>query len=148
MNLVQPLKWILRVMGSSSLFALIFVAAPESWMESIYVWAGLGTLPQDPVFGYLARSTSAFYAMAGGLFWVLSFDPARHRPVLIYLGAAIVLLGVTLLAVDWTEGLPLLWTVWEGPFVVVFGIVLLSLSRRLEPAHRDAPDRAQAAAVS
>jgi hypothetical protein len=27
-----------------------------------------------PVVGSLARSTSAFYAMLGGLFWIISFD--------------------------------------------------------------------------
>jgi len=128
----RTLKLILRVMGSSSLLALVFIGAPHSWMESIHESLGMGRLPDGPVVGYLARSTSAFYAMVGGLFWVVSFDLGRHRRVLIYLGAAITCLGVVLFLVDRAEGLPPLWAIWEGPFVFAFGIVLLLLSRRLE----------------
>lgn len=128
----QTLKFILRLMGSSSLFALIFVAAPYSWMDSIHTTLGMGQLPDTPVVGYLARSTSAFYALLGGLFWVISFDLERHRRVLIYLGAALASFGVVLLVVDWVEGMPAFWTLWEGPFVVVFGLAILLLSRGVE----------------
>ena len=127
----QTLKFILRLMGSSSLFALIFVAAPYRWMDSIHSTLGMGLLPDVPVVGYLARSTSAFYALLGGLFWVVSFDLERHRRVLIYLGAAITSFGVVLLVVDWVEGMPSFWTLWEGPFVMVVGLAILLLSRKI-----------------
>jgi hypothetical protein len=129
MTSTQALKLILRLMGTSSLFALIFVAAPYTWMESIHSALGMGQLPDKPVVGYLARSVSAFYALTGGLFWVVSFDLGRHRRVLIYLGAAIASLGLVLLAVDWWEGLPLFWRIWEGLFVMAFGLAILFLSR-------------------
>ena len=129
----QTLKFILRLMGTASLFALIFVAAPYRWMDSIHSTLGMGQLPDTPVVGYLARSTSAFYALLGGLFWVISFDLERHRRVLIYLGAAITLFGVVLLFVDWVEGMPSFWALWEGPFVAVFGIATLLLNRGIEP---------------
>jgi len=129
----RTLKLILRLMGSSSLLALIFVAAPYRWMESIHSMLGMGQLPDMPVVGYLARSTSAFYALAGGLFWVVSFDLGRHRRVLIYLGAAIFSLGAVLLVVDWSEAMPTFWKIWEGPFVMVFGLTMLFLSRSVRP---------------
>ncbi len=75
----------------------------------------MGQLPDKPVVGYLARSTSALYAILGGLFWTVSFDLERHRLVLRYLGAAITLFGAALLVIDWSEGLPFLWKVWEVP---------------------------------
>jgi hypothetical protein len=128
------LRAILRITGSSSLLAVLFVAAPYDSMDYIHLSLGMGTLPDSPVVGYLARSTSAFYAMLGGLFWVVSFDLRRYRPVVIYLGAAIGLFGVVLLAVDWAEGMPRFWTVWEGPFVALFGLATLVLSRRIAPA--------------
>ena len=133
MTAEQTLKLILRLMGSSSLLALIFVAAPYRWMDFIHSTLGMGQLPVTPVVGYLARSLSAFYALLGGLLWVISFDLDRHRRVLIYLGAAITSFGAVLLVVDWVEGMPSLWTIWEGPFVAVFGLVILSLSRRVVP---------------
>jgi hypothetical protein len=125
------LKLILRVMGTSSLFALIFVAAPHSWMRPIHAWVGLGKMPDTPIVWYLARSTSAFYALTGGLFWVVSFDLPRFRPVLIYLSAGVIVLGVSLLILDRAEGLPRAWALWEGPFTIVIGAVMLVLSRRI-----------------
>lgn len=125
------LKFILRLIGSASLLATIFVAAPYAWMDSIHAALGMGTLPDAPVVGYLARSTSAFYALLGGLFWVVSFDLVRHRPVLIYLGVAVTVFGAMLVIVDWQEGMPLFWKVWEGPAVIAIGLAILFTSRRI-----------------
>ena len=122
---------LLRIIGTASLTALVFVAAPHEWMRSIHAWLGMGELPEAPVVWYLARSTSAFYALTGGLFWLVSFDLERHRRVLVYLGAAVTLLGIALTIIDWAEGLPLLWKIWEGPFVTVFGLIVFTLSRSL-----------------
>lgn len=130
-NAEQLLKFILRLMGSSSLLALVFVFAPHAWMDQIHAQLGMGPLPNQPVVGYLARSTSAFYALLGGLFWMLSFDPKRHRAVLIHLSYSVVALGVMLLFVDWLEGMPRFWKLWEGPFVITFGVVMLLLSRAI-----------------
>ena len=127
------LRLLLRLFGTSSLLALIFVAAPHSWMSSLHSDLGLGRMPDSPVVWYLARSTSAFYALVGGLFWVVSFDLRRHRPVLVYLGRAVALLGLALLVIDWAEGLPLFWTVWEGPIVIALGLVI-QLSTRTIPS--------------
>lgn len=125
------LKTLLRLLGTASLTAIVFVAAPHEWMRSIHAWLGMGELPEAPVVWYLARSTSAFYALTGGLFWVVSFDLERHRRVLLYLGAAVALLGVALTIIDWAENLPLFWKIWEGPFVTVFGVTVWLLSRGL-----------------
>ena len=124
-------RWLLRVAGTIELFALIFIVAPESWMVSIHAWLGLGELPRDPIVGYLARSTSAFYAMLGGLMWVVSFDLTRHREVLIYLGWAQALFGVALLGIDTYEGLPMSWPLFEGPLVIPLGLATLWLARQL-----------------
>ena len=126
------LKVFLRIIGTVALTALGAVAMPYSWMDAIHRWLGLGTLPADPIVGYLARSTSAFYALLGGLMWVISLDLHRHRLVLCYLGAAIVLFGAALLVVDIVEGLPLHWILFEGPLNTAFGIYILVVSRQLK----------------
>ena len=125
------LQLFLRILGSVSLLALFAVVMPYSWMNATHQWLGMGELPAEPIVGYLARSTSAFYALLGGLAWVLSFDMPRHRPVLLYLGATTVAMGLMLLAVDWLEGMPAWWTIQEGPIVIGFGIVILWFSNRL-----------------
>ena len=121
---------LLRLLGTSSLSAVLFVAAPHEWMMSIHADLGLGPMPESPVVWYLARSTSAFYAILGGLFWVISFDLQRHRKVLQYLGVVFPFFGATLFAIDLSEGLPAFWTWWEGPFVFAFGVAMFSLNRR------------------
>jgi len=123
----------LRILGSVSLLALVFVAAPYAWMDAIHRWLGMGKLPEEPVVGYLARSTSAFYAILGGLVWLASFDLKRYRPVLAYLGATTVAFGLALGVIDWLEGMPLFWKVAEGPLDAALGIAILLMALRVEP---------------
>ena len=123
---------VLRMIGGVSLLAAIFVFVPYSWMNAIHQMLGMGELPSNPIVGYLARSTSAFYALLGGLLLVLSSDVRRHKIVLTYLGIAISLFGLTLLFVDWFEGLPWFWKIWEGPFVFLLGVVMFFLNHRID----------------
>jgi hypothetical protein len=125
------LRLLLRVIGTAALLAVFAVVMPHAWMDAIHRGLGMGELPDEPIVGYLARSTSAFYALLGGLFWVVSFDLHRHRMVLRYIAAAIVLFGAALFVVDLLEGLPLWWSFCEGPFNAAFGIYILASSRRL-----------------
>ncbi|MHC4557482.1 MAG: hypothetical protein ACYTFW_07700 [Planctomycetota bacterium] len=128
-------KLFLRILGTAALLAVVAVVMPYSWMNAIHQWLGMGQLPPEPIVGYLARSTSAFYALLGGLLWVVSWDLHRHKLVLCYLGAGIILFGMILFAVDLLEGLPLYWSLFEGPINTVFGVVILALSYRrgIEP---------------
>jgi hypothetical protein len=125
------LRLFLRIIGTTALFALIAVVMPYSWMNAIHQWLGLGTLPTEPIVGYLARSTSTFYALLGGLMWVISFDLHRHRIVLCYLGVAIILFGATLFVIDLLSAMPLWWTLCEGPLNSAFGVVILVISYRM-----------------
>lgn len=124
------LKLFLRILGSIDILALVAVVMPYSWMNAVHGWFGMGTLPAEPIVGYLARSTSGFYAMLGGLLWVISFDLSRHRLVLRYVGGVIIVFGVILLAVDLLEGMPLWWSLGEGPTNIGFGILMLVLTSR------------------
>jgi len=124
-------KLFLRIIGTAALFALVAVVMPYSWMNGIHQWLGMGQLPAEPIVGYLARSTSAFYALLGALLWVVSFDLRRHRLILRFLGVAIIVFGIMLLVVDFVEGMPLWWSLWEGPINMAFGTIILILSNRI-----------------
>jgi hypothetical protein len=129
------LQLFLRIGGTSMLLALVFVVAPRAWMEEIHTALGLGVFPDTPIVWYLARSTSAFYAMMGGLYWLASFDMGRQRLLLLYLGWWTVVLGVMLCGIDLWVGLPLSWTLSEGPVVILMGLALLYLISRTADAH-------------
>lgn len=130
-NQERLFKLFLRVLGSVALLALVAVVMPYSWMNAIHKWLGMGKLPSEPIVGYLARSTSAFYALLGALLWVVSFDLVRHRLILRFLGVAIIVFGGILLIVDFVEGMPLWWRFWEGPINMAFGTIILILSNRI-----------------
>ena len=136
----MKLKLYMRVLGAVEASAIVPALMPIAWIAVIHQWLGMGPFPDAPVAQYLARSTSWFYVIQGGLFWLLSFDPPRYRPVIAYLGVAGLLGGVGLLAMDWMIGMPVWWTLMEGPVVMGLCLTLLVLLRRssvAEPAeHR------------
>src|SRR6266496_2516264 len=117
----KVLVLLLRFVGVPALFALVAVFMPVSWMAATHRWLGLGEMPTGPVVEYLARSVSAFYALFGALCLVVASDLERYRPVVRFLGAAFALVGVILLGVDVTAGMPWWWSAFEGPLWVGLG---------------------------
>src|SRR5262249_39408365 len=102
----RVLVLLLRIVGVGSLFALVAVFMPFSWMAATHRRLGLGEMPTGPVVEYLARSLSAFYALVGALCLVLTTDLERYRPLVRFLGVAFALLSVALLGVDLAAGMP------------------------------------------
>jgi hypothetical protein len=136
------LKVLMRVVGGAALLAMVPVLMPYSWMDAIHGRLGMGELPSAPVVGYLARSTSALYAIVGGLLWLVSFDLRRHANVTLYMGIVFVCMGVVLFGVDHVEGMPWFWTWQEGPINVAIGSSLLILRRGVpSDARGEAPSR-------
>ena len=130
MNREIALRIFLRTVGAVAALAAFCVAMPYAWMDAVHRHLGMGTLPAAPIVGYLARSTSSFYALLGGLLLVVSFDLPRYSPLLRPIGIGIVLLGLALLVVDHVEGLPPWWQAGEGPFDTLCGAMLLFLARK------------------
>jgi hypothetical protein len=123
---------LLRIVGVGSLFALVAVFMPMSWMAATHRRLGLGEMPTGPVVEYLARDLSAFYAVMGALCLVVATDLERYRPLVRFLGVAFALMSVVFLGVDLSAGMPWWWTASEGPGGVVFGALLFYLAR---PTH-------------
>lgn len=123
---------LLRIIGTTSGLAILAVLMPHAWMNDIHIWLGMGALPAEPIVGYLTRSLSAFYALLGALLWYLSFYPVTHRPVIRFLGFAMIAFGVILLAIDWSVGMPFYWALLEGPIAVAYGMLILMLTKAPE----------------
>ena len=121
------------LLGMGSLFALVPVVMPWSWMAATHRWLGLGEMPTGPIVEYLARSLSAFYAVMGALCLVVAADLERYRPLVRLLGTAFALMSVVLLGVDLAAGLPWWWSASEGPGGVVLGALMFFLAR---PTHK------------
>ncbi len=126
------LKLFLRAIGTVGLLAFPCGFLPADWMDATHRWLGLGALPDEPIVGYLARSTSYFYALLGGLLWVLSYDVARFRPVILFVGLAMMVMGGLVMSMDYLEGMPWWWVMVEGPSDTLFGIILVGLAKRVK----------------
>jgi hypothetical protein len=86
---------------------------------------------------YLARSISALYAIHGGLLLLVSGDVRRHARVVAYLAVTAIGFGLLMIGIDLHAGMPVRWTIGEGPPVLVLGIVILVLLRKASGAWDD-----------
>ena len=103
-------------------------------MASTHRWLGLGEFPRTPLVDYLARSVAAMYGFHGALLFVISTDVVRYGPLVWYVAAMNVVFGFMLLAIDLHAGLPAYWIAFEGPPVVVIGMLVAYFNWRLVPA--------------
>jgi hypothetical protein len=123
----RRLAVVLRVLGVVDLMELAAVAMPRRWLAVGHAWAGLGPLPEGALVGYLARSTSALYALHGATVLFVSFDVVRYRRLIAFLATIALLHGAILLGVDLAEGMPAWWTLAEGPAIMTTGAIVLIL---------------------
>jgi len=73
----RALKLLLRVVGISTLPAIIAVFMPHSWLVWSTGFAEPGT-PVKVLVSYLARLLSAYYVLLGLMFLVFATDVRRY----------------------------------------------------------------------
>jgi hypothetical protein len=123
------LTTVLRFGGTVLCLAAGGMLLPRETMVATNVWLGLEPLVDTPLVLYLARTTSALYALRGLSYFVVASDPMRYRPFIVFIGVTNVAFGVALGAIGVTAGMPPWWTALEAPFVIGTGILLLVLVR-------------------
>lgn len=128
----RTLVLFLRFNAVILLTAMAPAAMPLGWMAAIHRALGLGELPEGLIVSYLTRSLSAMYAMHGALVYFVSLDVRRYLPVARCLAWLDLAFGGGMLVLDASIGMPTLWTVCEGPVVIVIGVIILALARRLD----------------
>jgi len=125
------LVWVLRLGGAAMLCALIFVFCPFGWMQAIHTRIGIGELAYTPLLSYLIRTLSAMYASMGAILVFISRDVERYRDLIRFLAWLSMLGGAGVTALDAILHLPWLWTMTEGPFTVLLGLVLIILATKM-----------------
>ena len=128
---MTALTAILRLAGLVTLTAFFAMMLPAAWMASTHRALGFGDWPPTPVFEYLARSIAALYGFHGGLLVLISGDPARHVTIVRYMAFMYVAFGLIVLAIDLDAGMPMWWTVAEGPPLAMVGVLIAFLARDL-----------------
>ena len=130
---------LLRISGVVMLSAIVPAVMPFAWMDAIHRMLGMGELPNAPIVSYLTRSLSAMYALHGALLLFISGDIRRYLPAARFLAVMAFLFGGGMMVLDVSLGMPLQWTIGEGPFIVALGGALLWLSYRVPAANADRP---------
>ena len=122
---------LLRLTALGTLSAAVPLFMPLDWMNQSHRQMGLGDLPDSPVVEYLARSTCAFYAMFGGLLWLLAGHVRKYAPVIRYTAAVGAVFSALITAIDYRLGLPPFWTWTEGPLTLLVCLAILALQWKL-----------------
>lgn len=120
---------LLRIAGWATASAFLAIFLPVEWMASTHRWLGLGEFPRAAVVDYLARSIAALYGFHGVLLLIISRDPVRYRTIVCYVAVMNIIFGALVFAIDLHAGLPMAWTILEGPPIALFGVALTFLNR-------------------
>jgi len=102
-------------MGIIDMLAFVAVVMPSTWIQLGHELAGLGEFPAAPIAGYLARSASALYGLHGMIVFYISFRVARYWGLIRFMATLALFHGLVMLAIDLAEGMPIWWTILEGP---------------------------------
>lgn len=119
-----------------TLGAFLAMFLPVDWMVSTHRWLGLGEFPRLPIVDYLTRSVAALYGFHGALLMLIATDPLQHRRIVWFVAVMNVTFGLIMVAIDLHAGLPLWWTLVEGPPIVVLGIIIAWLNSVVQPVDR------------
>lgn len=120
---------LLRFAALVLLTAFLAAVMPTRWMESTHEWLGMGEFPASPLTDYLARSVAVMYGFHGVLIGLVAFDVRRYRLLVVFVAWMEVLLGVMLTGIDLHAGMPVWWTLAEGPPVLLTGLAVAYLVR-------------------
>ena len=130
MTSASLLVGLLRLAGVVTFCAFFAMFLPVDWMASTHERLGLGAFPRSPLVDYLTRSVAALYGFHGCLLLIISTDVVKYRALVWYAAAMNLLFGIMIFAIDLHAGMPLLWTLGEGPPIAVLGVALAVLNRR------------------
>ena len=128
------LSWMLMGIGCGLMVAFFFMVLPRSQMDSIHAWLGLGAMPEAPIVWYLARSTSLLYGVHGALMFVCGRNINEFIGLAPVFGWLHVGLGLAMLFIDLSAGMPWWWTAFEGIPIAITGGVIVWLHRMAKQA--------------
>ena len=133
---LRLLKALLRLGGVVTVSGFAAILLPEEWMAASHAWLGLGEFPRAPIVDYLARSIAALYGFHGVLLLTVARDPLALRPIVSYVAFVNVAFGAIMLGIDLYAGMPLWWTLGEGPPIAALGVVIGWLNSSIPAATR------------
>lgn len=125
------LSWLLTIVGCGLMVAFVFMLLPGSLLASIHAMLGLGEMPSEPIAFYLARSTSLLYGVHGVMMFVCGRNLQKYADLVPVFGWLHVLIGVAMIGIDLTAGMPWWWSAFEGAPIALTGLAILWLGKAI-----------------
>jgi hypothetical protein len=129
------LKIFLQLSGLTLALAAVALFMPASWMAWAHQRMGMGQFPAAPIAEYLARLTSALYALLGVLVLLLARDIRRYSQLIACMAIGIPAVSFSVALMCLHQGMPLSWLVSDAISCVLFCVVTLVLLRQIRKHH-------------
>jgi len=133
---MRALKVILWLAGILCLLSVFGIFLPVSAWESITKFFGIDTLPDSPLFFYMARVTSAMAVWIGVFFIILALRPMDYGIMVPFSGLCSVALGVVCAITGYIEKMPNLWFLGDTLSCLVLGVLILVFWRKAKLASK------------
>lgn len=121
----------MRFAGVLMLLALVAVFLPRDTLNAANRTLLQEDLPDAKIVDYLTRSVSLLYAAQGTITLYLSLYVRRYLALLTVQAWVAIVLGTGMLLLDLRIGMPAFWVLLEGPWIILLGMVVLSLLGRI-----------------
>ena len=127
---MRALKVCLWIAGILCLLSVFGMFLPIRVVESLAKAFGVQTLPDSPLFFYMARVTSAMAVWIGVFFIILALRPLDYGIMVPFSGLAAVVLGVVCAITGLVVGMPVLWFLGDSLSCVVLGVLIFVFWRK------------------
>ncbi len=111
----------LRVLAAFIALNSLTVFLPESWIDSVLVWCGVGHVPDSMLFRYLLRGAGVLLLALAVLIWIVASDVARYQPLAITISLIFVIGAPVSWLIDILVGLPFWWCILDSAICVLGG---------------------------
>jgi hypothetical protein len=119
------LKISLWVTGIACLLSVPGIFMPVSSWQPVTEFFGIETLPDSPLFVYMARLMCATYAGTGIYFIILALRPVKHGVLVPFSGLVCVLLGVFCWMTGKETAMPAKWYLSDSLSALILGVLIL-----------------------
>lgn len=136
MNEQQRITWLCRwlyVVAAIQCSALLAAVMPNAWVDACAELMGVEPLPHTPLAGYLARLSSMMYVVHGATIFIVAKNLPQSQWMVRPLGWVAIVLGVAMLGIDLTEGMPIVWTWTEFLAITANGVIMVVMAGPSRP---------------
>lgn len=136
---MRGLKICLWITGVLWLLSVVGVFLPMSTWESMVEYFGIESLPNSPLFYYMARVMSAMATGMGVFFIILALRPMTYGIMVPFAGLCNIALGIVCGITGFIEKMPKLWFFGDTLSCLALGVLILVFWRQAKKPKVEQP---------